>query len=741
MTRIERLRQFAAPFPPDTGVVVVDTIEPVWREPFHETWMAGEGLDYPVRLARAQAAELAAVRPVVRPGELILGDLTGRAIVTLRPGGRSGAITLDTGLAAELEERWPEQAVRLEGIVAYWQTWLKANGDRLGITCHSSLAYELALDLGLDGLRAWVEEWRGRNAAPRPECGPWYDGLLVVLEGVSAFVAAHAAAARQVAAGLDDPTAAAELERVADACQRVAHAAPRSFHEAVQLFYLVFCACGHDSPGPVDRYLYPSLKRDLERGATTLEQAQEIVDCLWCKLAERTAYGATLAGQQRDGTDATNELSFLCLSAIRRLRLLSPRTAVRWHRHLCPSFWAETIDTVASGAGFPSLVNDEAIIAAACGRGQRLEDAREYTFVGCGQTYPHGRGHGSYEDVVINAPQAIELALRDGIDPATGQRLGPATGTADELATFEDFLRACRGQIDHLVHRHIESVNRRRAATTGRAIDYLRSLFTRSCVERGLDWHKGGAEYSEGMVDLVGLTTVTDSLVAVQQGVYEQRLISLPELVAVLDRNWEGRESLRQLFLKRLPKFGNGSPEADGMAVRELERLVDFVGSHRTCFDGPWGVDIIGWSGAVIFGERTSATPDGRRAGEPVADCAGPAQGRNTEGLTQTLQSALRLPHGRAHGPLALSLRFPSDGLRDAASRDKLRAAVEQYFLQGGQHLQISVVGTEEMRAAQRHPEEYRDLVVRVGGFNAYFVQLERRWQDDMIARSEMSLG
>ena len=562
-----------------------------------------------------------------------------------------------------------------------------------------------------------------------------------MLQGVSGFIEAHARAAEDAADRAPSPQQAAELHHIAAICRHVAHSPPRSFHEAVQLFYLVFAICGHDSPGPVDRYLYPALKKDLDAGAIDLDSAQEIVDCLWIKFAEKTAYGATLGGQLRDGADAANELSFLCLDAIRRLRLLSPRTAVRWHRNISPQFFARAVDTAATGASYPAFVNDEAIIPAAVERGVEHRDAREYTFVGCGQTYPHGRGHGNYEDVVVNAAKAIELALRDGVDPDTGQRIGPTTGSPANFATYAAFEQAYRAQIDALIARQIHRVNERRAATRGHAFDFLRSLLTHSCVERGLDWHAGGADYSEGMVDLVGLTTVTDSLVAIQRGVYERRAVSLPQLVAILDSNWEDEEALRQFFLKRLPKFGNGAPEADDMAAAELDRLNRFVKSHRTAFGGPWGVDIIGWSGAVIFGERTSATPDGRRAGEPVADCAGPAQGRNIEGLTQTLQSALRLPHRHIHGPLALSLRFPKSMVADADSRAKLRAAIESYFLQGGQQLQISIASTAEMKDAQQHPEAHRSLIVRVGGFSARFVELDKKWQDDMIARAEMELA
>jgi len=703
--------------------------------------MANEGCEHRIRLAHSQAAELAAAHPHVRPGELVVGGDRLHPIVTARSQPFGNCIRVDGSRAEQLKGLYPERTSEIDAMLSYWRDWLAQNPDRIGMTCHASPAYERILDLGIDGLRSYVEEWRARNVPRRPECAGWYDSLLITLEGMSEFITAHARAAETVAATAESDEQRAELREIARSCDHLAHGRPRSFHEAVQLFYLVFWMCGHDSPGPIDRYLYPALKRDLDAGAVTLDRAQEIVDCLWCRFAEKTAYGATLAGQNRNGSDATNELSFLCLRSIRRLRLLSPRTAVRWHPGLSPEFFDAAVDTVAEGASYPAFVNDEAIIAAAVERGTVLEDAREYTFVGCGQTFPHGRGHGNYEDIVINTAKPLEYALHNGVDPMSGERVGPATGTPNELTTYEAFEAAYRQQIESMISHRIQQVNERRLATGGQAFDYVRSLLTWSCVERGLDWHAGGVEYSEGMVDLVGLTTVTDSLVALRLGVYENGTVSLPELVDILNRNWEGDEPLRQFFLKGLPKLGNGAVEADGQATAELDRLNRYVQSHRTCFGGPWGVDIIGWSGAVIYGESTGATPDGRMARQPVADCAGPAQGRNTCGLTQTLESVLGFPHAHVHGPLALSLRFPSSVVHTTNARAKLKAAVECYFQEGGQQVQISVAGTEEMRAAQEDPDSHRSLMVRVGGFSAYFVDLDAKWQNDMIARSEMALS
>ncbi|MBM4086859.1 MAG: hypothetical protein FJ272_18885, partial [Planctomycetes bacterium] len=353
----------------------------VWAEPFHDAWLAAEGLDARVRFARAQAAEMAAAKPFVKPGELIIGNNALRSVITGLPTPFRSGIFFDRAYLQSLRTQRPDAKPKLDEIEAYWTQWFAENGPYQPWTCHSSLAWERVLTMGLDGLREYVTRWQRANVVARPECAGWYDALLIVLDGISVYIEAHAVAAE-----------AAALDSVAAACWHVAHGAPRSFHEAVQLFYLMFQLCGHDSPGPIDRYLWPSLKRDLESGAITLDAAQDILDCLWLKFEEKTAYGATIGGQLSDGSDATNELSFLCVGSIRRLRLLSPRTALRWHRGLSPNLLAATCESIAEGATYPALVNDEAIIPAMVERGIALEHARDYTFVGCGQTYPHGRG-------------------------------------------------------------------------------------------------------------------------------------------------------------------------------------------------------------------------------------------------------------------------------------------------------------------------------------------------------------
>jgi pyruvate-formate lyase len=556
----------------------------IWREPFYKTWIAGEGLSNAIRLAKSQSAEMAAARPFVKPGELIIGNNALRSVITGLPSPFGTGMRFQGHYIQSRLDEDPESQSEIDEIESFWAKWQSENGQYTPMTCHASLAYEIPLTVGLDGMREHVKYWRGINTPIKPDCADWYDALLITLDGVSAFIKAHAKAAEEAAITVPDVERRMELERIAVACHNVANKPPASFHEAVQLFYLMFCICGHDSPKP------------------------------------------------------------------------------------------------------------------------------------------------------------LELALNNGIDPMTGNQMGPATGKAENFDTYEEFEQAYRQQMDHHISQHIQNVNRRREVIKDHAYDFLRSLLTHSCVEHGLDWHNGGADYSEGMVDMVGLTTVTDSLMAIKRGVYEEEKVSLKELVDILNSNWDGAENLRLYLLHKVPKFGNDLDEADTFTVNEFSRINDFIKSHKTHFGGPWGMDIIGWSGAVIYGLDTGATPDGRRQKEALADCAGPAQGRNILGLTPTLRSVLKLPHNKVHGPMALSLRFPSKVVEGEDGRAKLRSTIETYFQEGGQQLQISIASTEDMRAAQRDPELYRSLMVRVGGFSAYFTQLDKNFQDDMIARSELEI-
>ena len=720
------------------------TPEYIGEEPFHRVWMQSEDAPFDVRLARALSAWRSAARPVLTPGHLVVGTPPPRTVISYRTGVFAWDFCLDQQLCKEHPETQP--------IADYWREWLgkrekpdlpeaarnPALHDSLwitGICCHSTQDYALAIECGIDGLRRRIGEHRNRH----PESADWYAAAEAVLDGVAGYIYAHARAAEEQAANATGRQAD-EWRTIAANCRHIAQYRPETFQQAVQLLYSLFMLNGHDSPGRLDQFLWPALRRDLERGAIDLRGAQEIVDCLYVKFAEHICYGATLGGQLPEGGDATNTASWLCLNSIRRLRLMSPRTALRCHQNTPCELFDAAVHSNATGATFPTFVNDEVIIPGMLLRGATREHARDYTFCGCGQTIPSGRAYGSYEDLVLNAAKPLLYALHNGCDERSGVQTGPQTGTPDSFKAFEEFDEAVWRQLCSLLELGISTTAACRRWGARHVPDHLRSLLTHSCVENGRDWRAGGADYHDGMVDAVGFTNLADSLAVIREVVFREHRFTLQQLVEMLDNDWRDAEDVRLHCLLKVPKFGNGNEQIDAMQARWLKRLNDWLLKQRTAYGGPWGIDIIGWSGAVQLGKVTAATPDGRRAGEPLADCAGAAQGRDRCGITAVMRSMAALPAREIHGPMALSIRLHQSAVSTPAGERKLGDLIRQYFAMGGQQVQVTVASAEELRAAQKEPEKHRDLIVRVGGFSAYYVDLPPEFQEDMIRRTEYVL-
>ena len=388
----------------------------------------------------------------------------------------------------------------------------------------------------------------------------------------------------------------------------------------------------------------------------------------------------------------------------------------------------------------PALVNDEPVIAGMLERGIALEHARDYTLVGCTQVVPRGRCSGSYEDLVINSLKAVELALHNGFDPIVGEETGLKTGEAEELLTYEDFEEACFKQMDFIIRTSTEVVNRQLAAVSRHISDHFKSLLIEGCLECGKDYRRGGALYTEGLADVLGITNFGDALLVVKKLVYEEGRLNLREFVDILDNDWEGYEPLRQACLKRVPKFGNGDEVADAMTLRVFNFINDGYKRREKVFGNRYGIDVVGWTGAVSYGKQTGATPDGRKKSTPLCDSVGASQGCDTNGVTALLQSVSRIPHDKAHGILALNLKFSANTFKGREGIEKLKSLINTAFGLGLQQLQINVVDAKTLREAQSHPEKYSSLIVRIGGFSTYFNWLSKGHQDDIIARTEHSV-
>ncbi len=707
------------------------------KEPFHETWMANEAAPFDIRLARAQAAYRASVPAEVIPNQLIAGSLLPEAIIYYG----SGVFTWDFQLNEALAARHPQG----DAIVSYWKKYLDGRPPRgiydnptpafaaayavVYISCHSTMDFSIAMEGGLNGLREKIARYQPEH----PEAADWYEAVKISLDGVSAYLLAHAEAYE--AAGAENP----EYAAIGANCRYLAEGhAPETFHQACQLFWTLFYLNGHDSPGRIDRYLGPALQRDLDRGTITLEEAQEICDCLYCKMAKLVAYGSTLGGQTPEGEDSTNAMTWLCLSSIDRLHLLSPRTSFRVHQNTPPELLLEAVRTCAGGATYPTFINDEVVIPSMVARGSVLEDARDYTFCGCGQVVHNGRAFGGHEGAVLDTPKALTFTLHRGRDELTGEQNGIDLGPLDSFDTYEKLEAAVLRQLENMLKLLVDEVARARAWGEKYMPDFLRSVLVHGCLETGKDFRRGGAKYNPDMIDTVAVTTLADSLTAIRHVVYHDRLCTLQALTAACDANWQGYEELHQACL-HAPKFGNNIDDADStmaMLVSFINRTLD---GCSTYFGGPWGIDINGWSGAVNLGRHTGATPDGRFSSEPIADCAGPSQGRDTCGITNVLHSMAKLDFHGSHGPLVLSAKFtPQTVLGE--NLPKLRDLLLTYFAMGGMQFQPTVASAEDMKAALLEPEKWRDLIVRVGGFSAKFVDLKPDWQADMIRRTENGL-
>jgi formate C-acetyltransferase len=708
-----------------------------------------------LRLARAVAAQWRGSRPTIKPDELVLGR---SGIYSTVSASEYAPVRFDLGLWQQLMDEpstTPAQRARLEEIQAEWEgndfaglvarEWRRRGlsgripGSGIGPwPGHASQDYRVFLDLGAVGMRERIERGRAAN----PGRGAWYDALLETVEGVCGFAAATRESALSAANDPStEPSRRAELHELAAILARCPEHPPATFREATQTFWLLFYLNGADSCGRLDQDLGPYLERDLASGAISEEAARELISSLWVRFDEHRAWSAVVGGVDAQGRDACNAFTRLALEATERLRLEAPNLALRVHPELPDDILHQACRTIAGGGGMPPLVNDPPILHSLQARGVSLEDARDYALTGCAQVVVPGRSYGGYEDLLVNALKWLELALHDGVDPLSGEQVGPHTGRPESLITFDDLLAACRGQMQAVLDTCTAMAGGSLRVLAESFPSGLRTLLAHDAVERCLDFRAGGARYNEGQGDVLGLTNLGDSLAVLRELVYERGEFTLPEFVAILDANWEDHEALRQRCLRDCPKFGNDEPTHDALVASLHEMLLDDLRNRPTEIgEGCYNFDVVGWTGHVDWGRQTGATPDGRRAGEPLADSCGAGQGRDLHGPTAVLASAARLNHDLAHGVLALTLRFTPPRQPGGEFTDALVSLVRTYFGLGGQQLQINVVDNHLLREAQAHPEQYESLVVRVGGFSAYWTRLSPDMQEAIISRTEHTM-
>jgi formate C-acetyltransferase len=635
---------------------------------------------------------------------------------------------------------------------------------------HLVCGYKKIINTGFAAIRKesqdFLDAHRGHIMGDDMDKYMFHQSVVITCDGAITLVKRYAQACRDKAEDWPDPMRKAELLKMAESLDWISEKPSRNFREAVQLtmMYQVMIQIESPIPSPAlgrfDQYTWPFLKKDLEEGTITMDEAQEICDAFFlkancyyaagpAKLVNTSGIGntyqhTTLGGVDPEtGEDATNPVTYMVLETVGRLKLHDPTISLRFNKNSSNRLWDCALATSKLVGGLPLYQNDEVIIPSLMREvGFELKDARDYgiigcqEIVGCGTDYPAPNGcfpphAGIWWGSVMN------MAINDGGNPLNGEQASLHTGYLYEMNSMEEVREALRKMGHYIFEMFISVNNYAEYITQYYNPQAILSMSIEGCMEKGKDCVNGGAKYNSYGGTATGLATIADSLTTIKYMIFDKKLISAKELLDAVVANWEGCEPLRQRILSEVPHFGNGDPYAD----EEFKFVADlYYEVCRTCHSKRSTVYKSGLYGAsdhVAQGHKTWATPDGRKYPEPLADAASPAQGRDKNGPTAVFASAGCYDHHHYLGGIALNIKIHPSVLANQAGADKLRNVTKTYFDRGGMEVQYNVVNTETLRLAQENPEDYRDLVVRIAGYSAYFVELGRELQNDIISRNE----
>ncbi len=569
----------------------------------------------------------------------------------------------------------------------------------------------------------------------------------------------YADGARDLAARESDPARKGELLEIEQVCRRVPENAPRTFREALQYYWFVHLGVITElnpwdafNPGRLDQHLYPFYKRGLDDGTLTRESARELLQCFWVKFnnqpappkvgvtaAESSTYtdfaNINLGGVTPDGNDGVNELSYLILEVIDEMRLVQPSSNIQLSRKSPDDFLRHACTIIRKGWGQPSVFNADTIVDELLRQGKSVEDARNGGASGCVETGAFGK-----ESYILtgyfNMPKVLELTLHNGVDPRTGKRIGIETGDPAQFSSFDELMAAFRRQMKHFIDIKMRGNNViERLYATYLPVPFL-SILIDDCIAKGKDYNDGGARYNTNYIQGVGIGTMTDSLSAIRHHVFEARTMAMGDLLRVLDADFAGFEKTRLLLANKTPRYGNDDDRADDVMHGVFEAFHAEVNGRKNTKGGFYRINLLPTTCHVYFGSVTGATPDGRRATTPLSEGISPVQGADRRGPTAVLKSASKMDHVRTGGTL-LNQKFSPALLESDKGLDNLAHLIRTYFTLGGHHIQFNVVDAETLRDAQAHPEQHRDLIVRVAGYSDYFCDLGKSLQDEIIARTE----
>lgn len=675
---------------------------------------------------------------------------------------------------------------------------------------HVTVKYDEVLKIGFRGIIDRTRAELESHSVGEPDYAVRHEFLNAVIiscEAAIAYAKRYAALARELSEKESDIVRSRELLRIAENCERVPEYGAESFYEACQSFWFVQMliqieSSGHSiSPGRFDQYMYPYYKNDIDKGIITREFAQELMDCIWVKLNDlnkaRDAASAEgfagyslfqnliAGGQNSEGTDATNDLSFMCIEACMHVMLPQPSFSVRVWNGSPHEFLIKAAELTRTGIGLPAYYNDEVIIPSLLSRGLTLEDARDYNIIGCVEPQKAGKTDGWHDAAFFNMCRPLELVFSNGTDK--GYQLGARTGEVSEFKTFDEFYGAYKAQMNDMIELLVNADNAIDAAHAERCpLPFLSSMVD-DCIKRGKSVQNGGAIYNFTGPQGFGIANMADSLYAVKTLVYDEKKVTIEEYKKALDNNFgrtlsdnetekvavgvlksmadsgieindeivakvikeasggvclpEDKEKYDKLLemIEDIPKFGNDNAAVDAFARDVAYTYTRPLEKYKNPRGGQFQAGLYPVSANVPLGAQTGATPDGRLAHTPVADGVSPAAGRDINGPTAAANSVSRLDHYIASNGTLFNMKFHPSALAGQSGLEGFVALVRGYFDQKGSHMQFNVVSRETLRDAQKNPDKYRSLVVRVAGYSALFTTLSKSLQDDIINRTEQA--
>lgn len=587
------------------------------------------------------------------------------------------------------------------------------------------------------------------------------EAMDIACDAIIIYAQRYSKYARELAQNESDENRKKELLLIADNCEVVPMNKPNTYHQALQMYWFVHIGVTTElniwdafSPGRLDQHLYPFYKDDLKNGIIDYSEAKELLECLWVKFNNQPAppkVGITLkesgtytdfanintGGITSDGKNGVNDVSYIILDVMDEMRLLQPSSNVQISKKTPQKFLQRACEISRQGWGQPAFYNTEAILQELLDAGKTLEDARHGGTSGCVETGCFGK-EAYVLTGYLNLPKILEITLNDGFDPISKKQIGLKTGDAKEFSTYEDLFDAFKKQLKHFVDIKVKGNNVIESIYAKHMPSPLMSVIVDDCIKTAKDYNAGGARYNTKYIQGVGIGTITDSLASIKYNIFDNKKFTMEELLNAIENNFEGYERIHNLVKNKTPKYGNDDDYVDDLMVNVFNSFYQEVTGRRSPIGGTYRINMLPTTCHVYFGEVMGASSNGRLKGKPLSEGISPEKGADINGPTSVIKSCSKMDHLKTGGTL-LNQRFAPSVVKDKEGLENMSNLIRAYFNMDGHHIQFNVFDKNILIKAQKNPEEYNDLIVRVAGYSDHFNNLSRALQDEIIERTEQT--